>query len=193
MQGKTSRAAGIRGIHHVALTTDDLALTLDFYVEVLGFRVVRAMRLPAGMGTGPGNIGNPPFEQIRYYFLAADDDSAVSFFEIPKAAKPRSDRNAIGGMQQIAFAASPGMFETIQARLKNRDVAIIGPKEILPGLFTINFFDPHGVRVEVLTRPADGDEQQVLGSLHQKREDMLSELTSLVGAERAAAYLEQSR
>lgn len=179
----------VRGIHHVALTTDDLTVTLDFYVDVLGFRLVRAMRLPAGMAKGPGNIGNPPFERIRYYFFRAADDSAVSFFEIPKGQMPRSDRNAIGGMQQIAFAATPEGFEAIQARLKARKVPIIGPKEILPGLFTINFFDPHGVRVEVLTRPADGENQQVLASLDQNPEDRLAELASLVGPRRAAELL----
>src|SRR5689334_13803879 len=53
-----------RGVHHLALCTDDLKATIDFYVEVLGMPLVHAMKVPPGLGTGPGNRGNPPYEQV---------------------------------------------------------------------------------------------------------------------------------
>ena len=49
-----------RGIHHLALCTDDIKATIDFYVDVLGMPLANAMRVPPGLGTGPGNRGNPP-------------------------------------------------------------------------------------------------------------------------------------
>ena len=47
------------GVHHLALNTDDMKMTVDFYVGVLGMRLVHAMKVPPGVGTGPGNRGNP--------------------------------------------------------------------------------------------------------------------------------------
>jgi catechol 2,3-dioxygenase-like lactoylglutathione lyase family enzyme len=37
--------ATTRGVHHLALCTDDMKATIDFYVEVLGMHLVHA-RLP---------------------------------------------------------------------------------------------------------------------------------------------------
>src|SRR5271165_6442053 len=42
-----------RGVHHLALCTDDMKATIDFYVEVLGMPLVHAMKVPPGLGTGP--------------------------------------------------------------------------------------------------------------------------------------------
>ena len=58
-----------RGVHHLALCTDDMKATIDFYGEVLGMPLVHAMKVPPGLGTGPGNRGNPPYEQVRHYFF----------------------------------------------------------------------------------------------------------------------------
>ena len=43
--------------------------TIDFYVEVLGVPLVHAMKVPPGLGTGPRNRGNPPYEEVRHYFF----------------------------------------------------------------------------------------------------------------------------
>jgi catechol 2,3-dioxygenase-like lactoylglutathione lyase family enzyme len=61
-----------RGVHHLALCTDDMKATIDFYVEVLGMPLVHAMKVPAGFGTGPRNHGNLPCEQVRHYFFAGE-------------------------------------------------------------------------------------------------------------------------
>ena len=34
------------GVHHLALNTDDMKMTVDFYVGVLGMRLVHAMKVP---------------------------------------------------------------------------------------------------------------------------------------------------
>jgi hypothetical protein len=41
------------------------------------------------LGTGPGNRGNPPFENLRHYFFDAGGDSLLAFFEMPKGAGPQ--------------------------------------------------------------------------------------------------------
>jgi catechol 2,3-dioxygenase-like lactoylglutathione lyase family enzyme len=61
-----------RGVHHLALCTDDMKATIDFCVDVLGMPLVHAMKVPPGLGTGPANRGNPPYEQVkRTAFVAA--------------------------------------------------------------------------------------------------------------------------
>jgi catechol 2,3-dioxygenase-like lactoylglutathione lyase family enzyme len=40
-----------RGIHNLALCTDDMKATIDFYVDVLGMPLVHAMKVPPGLGT----------------------------------------------------------------------------------------------------------------------------------------------
>src|SRR4030081_47912 len=83
----TRTDANIRfyGVHHLALTTEDMKMTVDFYAGVLGMRLVHAMKWPPGLGTGPGNRGNPPFEEIRRYFFDMGRDGLLAFFEMPKA------------------------------------------------------------------------------------------------------------
>ena len=68
-----------RGIHHLALTTDDMKSTTDFYVNVLGMPLVHAMKVPEGVGTIE-NRGNPPYECIRHYFFDMGNDSLWAFF-----------------------------------------------------------------------------------------------------------------
>src|SRR5271157_534342 len=71
-------APTLRGVHHLALCTDDMKTTIDFYVDVLGMPLVHAMRVPPGLGTGPGNRGNPPYERVRHLTWAMTASSPSS-------------------------------------------------------------------------------------------------------------------
>jgi catechol 2,3-dioxygenase-like lactoylglutathione lyase family enzyme len=60
----------LRGIHHLALVTDDMRMTLDFYVRVLGMPIVHGLRTPSrppGASHAHGN-GAPPYANIPHYF-----------------------------------------------------------------------------------------------------------------------------
>ena len=46
-----------RGVHHLALCTDDMKATIDFYVEVLGMPLVHAMKVPPGLSAPLLNAG----------------------------------------------------------------------------------------------------------------------------------------
>ena len=121
------------GVHHLALNTDDMKMTVDFYVGVLGMRLVHAMRVPPGIGTGPGNRGNPPFEEIRHYFFDMGRDALLAFFEMPKGAKPKGDRNALGNMQHVSFAVSPQSQARIRRRLDANKIPYEGRWKSCPG------------------------------------------------------------
>src|SRR5689334_15097068 len=150
---RTTNSAGGKvrfyGVHHLALNTDDMKMTVDFYAGVLGMPLVHAMKVPPGLGTGPGNRGNPPFEEIRHYFFDMGRDGLLAFFEMPKGKKQRGDRNALGAMQHVSFAVSPESQKRICAQLKAANVPFDGPMEILPGIFSIYVFDPNDIRLEL--------------------------------------------
>jgi catechol 2,3-dioxygenase-like lactoylglutathione lyase family enzyme len=168
-----------RGIHHLALNTEDMRMTVDFYTKVVGMPLVHAMKVPAGLGTGAGNRGNPPYEEIRHYFFDMGNDSLLAFFEIPRGAEPKAKRDAIGGMQHVAFAVTPRNFAAIQKRLKNAGVAVDGPIDILPGLVSIYFIDPNGIRLEACCQPAAKEKPRVIRSVAQKRADARAELETV--------------
>ena len=174
-----------RGVHHLALCTDDMKATVDFYVDVLGMPLIHAMKVPPGLGTGPQNRGNPPYEAIRHYFFDMGNDSLLAFFEIPQGAEPRGNRNAIGAMQHCAFVVTPQRFKEIEDRLKRAGLEYIGPIPQLPGLVGIYLIDPNGIRLEFACQPADGEAQAVVECVKQTQEEAAHELATLPGASEA--------
>ena len=181
-----------RGVHHLALTTDDMKATTDFYVSVLGMPLVHAMKVPPGLGTGPKNRGNPPYEEIRHYFFDMGNDSLMAFFEIPKGAEPHANRNAVGGMQHVAISVTRARFEDILARLEANGIPNSGPIEQLPGMVGVYFLDPNGIRLEFACQPSQGDAQQTIGAVTQTKAQARAELESLpdADAEWVASLLE---
>jgi catechol 2,3-dioxygenase-like lactoylglutathione lyase family enzyme len=166
-----------RGVHHLALNTDDMKVTLDFYVRVLGMPLVHALKVAPGLGTGAGNRGNPPFENIRHYFLDAGGDSLLAFFEIPKGMKPKADRDAIGTMQHVSFAVSEKRFEDVVARLKKHNLSYLGPLDVGCGTWSVYFFDPNGIRLEFSHQREA--EPRVVERWQQTKSEALAELETL--------------
>jgi catechol 2,3-dioxygenase-like lactoylglutathione lyase family enzyme len=181
-QTRTDGKVRFFGVHHLALNTDDMKMTVDFYVGVLGMRLVHAMKVPPGLGTGPGNRGNPPFEEVRHYFFDMGRDGLLAFFEMPKGKKQQGDRNALGAMQHVSFAVSPDSQKRICEQLKAAKVAFDGPMEILPGIFSIYVFDPNDIRLEFSCQPSNGEgEPEIVPLVTQSKDEALRELKTLTG------------
>jgi len=168
-----------RGVHHLALNTDDMKKTIDFYVDVLGMPLVHALKVPAGLGTGPLNRGNPPYENLRHYFFDMGNDSLLAFFEIPKGKEPEGNRNAIAAMQHVSFAITEARFEAIREKLEGLGIEYLGPMEVLPGVYSMYFFDPNNIRLELSCQPADGTAPKVVRGCTQAAEAMRAELLTL--------------
>ena len=183
----SARAPRYYGVHHLALNTDDMKMTVDFYVGVLGMRLVHAMKVPPGVGTGPGNRGNPPFEEIRHYFFDMGRDGLLAFFEIPKGAKSKGDRDAIGTMQHVAFAVSPDTAARLHARLAERGIDCQLVEHAAGQKYSLYFYDPNGIRLELFWQPADGDEPRIIDAFTQTKVKALEELKTLTTDE---AWLE---
>ena len=168
-----------RGIHHLALNTDDMKMTIDFYVNVLGMPLVHALKVPPGLGVGPANRGNPPFENLRHYFFDAGGDTLVAFFEMPKGAKEPGDRDALAAMQHCSFTATQERFMQLADRLKDAGVPMIGPIPVGADTLSVYFFDPNGIRLEFSYQLDDGDDVRVVQRWTQTQDEALAELRSL--------------
>ncbi|HQX58531.1 MAG: VOC family protein [Rhodoferax sp.] len=168
-----------RGLHHLALNTDDMKMTIDFYAGVLGMPLVHALKVPPGLGTGPGNRGNPPFENLRHYFFDMGGDSLLAFFEMPRGAKGKGDRDALAAMQHCAFAVTEERFHQLCGRLKNAGVPLTGPIPVGAGTWSVYFFDPNGIRLEFSYQQGDGADVRVVARWTQTRDQALAELRSL--------------
>lgn len=170
-----------RGIHHLALCTTDMKATIEFYTDVLGMPLVHAMRVPPGLGTGPKNRGNPPYENVRHYFFDMGNDSLIAFFELPKDAEPPHNRNAIGAMQHCSFVVAAARFAEIEAHLARSAIPYIGPLPQAPGLVGIYFYDPNGIRLEFSCQPEYGESPGVIDWATQRRAEAVPELRTMDG------------
>jgi len=166
-----------RGVHHLALNTDDMKVTLDFYTRVLGMPLVHALKVPPGLGTGPANRGNPPFENLRHYFLDAGGDSLLAFFEMPKGATPKADRNATGTMQHVSFAVSEEKFSRVKGNVEKAGLPYLGPINVGCDTWSIYFYDPNGIRLE-FSHQKESD-PQVVKRWTQTKAEALEELRTL--------------
>lgn len=175
----------LRGIHHLALVTDDMKKTLDFYVRVLGMPIVHGLRTPVARGAH--GAGTPPYASIPHFFLDMGGDSLLAFFEYPKTA-PKVDRDALGAMQHVSFACGPKRHREILERLKANGTEITGGPlvSIPPAIVSFYFFDPNNIRLEVVCDPRNADEEdlQVIRSCRMDEAEMRAQLAD-IGGEKA--------
>lgn len=165
------RPLTLGGVDHLALNTDDMAATIDFYTRVLGMRLIGVARTLAEPGTG-----QPPHDNLRHYFFDMGNDSTIAFFEYPPGT-PAGDRDTLGTMQHVAFHVGRADFEAAQDRLRDHDVPFIGPVDRVVRL-SIYFYDNNGIRLELTTHP-EGDEFSTVDTLLMTREEAEQELATL--------------
>ena len=173
----------LRGIHHLALNTADMRMTLDFYVRVLGMPLVHGLRTPSRPpGAGPAHgIGTPPYQNIPHYFLDMGGDSLLAFFEYPKSVA-KAERDTLGAMQHVSFVCGPLRYRQMLARLKANGVAIAaGPLlTIPPAIHSFYFFDPNGIRLEIVC-DLEGEEEdlQVIRSCAMPEAELRAQLATV--------------
>jgi catechol 2,3-dioxygenase-like lactoylglutathione lyase family enzyme len=150
-----------RGINHLALVCRDMERTVDFYTNVLGMPLIKAIDLPFDMG--------------QHFFFDCGGGDSLAFFWFPNAPEPvpgvsvprgRPDQgeltSAIGSMNHVAFDVAPEHIEAYRERLiaagvecteiANHDESEYGiSKEVHPGVFvrSVYFQDPDGILLEL--------------------------------------------
>jgi len=190
MPAETSVPLGkplLRGIHHLALVTTNMRMTLDFYVRVLGMPLVHGLRTPSPPpGAAPAHgVGSPPYKNILHYFLDMGGDSLLAFFEYPKGVA-KTDRDTLGAMQHVSFVCGPKRYQEMLARLKANGVAVAaGPLlTIPPAIHSFYFFDPNGIRLEIVCDyGGDEEDPQVVRSCAMPEPELRAQLASICNDE----------
>jgi catechol 2,3-dioxygenase-like lactoylglutathione lyase family enzyme len=172
----------LRGIHHLALNTSDMRMTLDFYVRILGMPLVHGMRTPV---PPPGEMsthgeGTPPYKGIPHFFLDMGGDSLLAFFEYPKGVA-KADRDTIGAMQHVSFVCGPKRQREMLERLKDNGVKITaGPVMIIPpAIHSFYFLDPNGIRLEIVSDWSSTAEVALIRSCQMQDSEMRAQLASI--------------
>lgn len=177
----------LRGIHHLALVTDDMKATCDFYVRVMGMPLVHALTTggPDPNDGGPGLKhtevkGIPPFPNIPHVFFDMGGDSLLAFFEYPKGKMPLANRDGIAGMQHVSFVCGPKRYKEIEQRIRAAGIPVMGPIcTIPPAIHSFYFFDPIGIRLEIVSDLASDEENfKLIESVKQKDDDLRRELAT---------------
>ena len=138
----------MHGIHHLDLVVSDLERSLAFYRELLA---------PLGY-VRDGPIRGERGERVVYLGHIAEH-TAVGLREAQSDAHALPyDRYAVG-VHHVAFGATDrGMVEERAAWLRDRGAEIeSGPEEYdyIPGYYAVFFFDPDGIKLEIVHVPED--------------------------------------
>ncbi len=128
--------AAVHGIHHVTAIAGDPQENLDFYVGVLGLRLVKKSV----------NQDDPGTYHLFYADGAGSPGTDLTFFpwrNLPAA------RLGAGMPVEVSFAVPQGSLAYWQARLERLNVQA-GAVETRFGEPTLPFSDPHGLRLAIV-------------------------------------------
>lgn len=133
----------IVGMHHVTAVASDAQANLDFYVGVLGMRLVKRTV----------NFDDP--STYHFYFANSDGSpgSVLTFFPWSRV---KRGRRGSGEVQATAFAVGPGSLAWWAGRLSRLGVAVFEDAERL-GDRVLAFEDPDGMRIELVSSPDNSD------------------------------------
>ena len=166
----------LRNVDHLALNTTDMRKTIDFYCGVLEMRLAMAFRTPASLEKSR-LAGAPPFPSLRHYMFEMGDGGMLAFFEYPPDT-PKGNRDTDGTMQHVAFYADRASLHRLVQRLDEHGIGHTPPLYVGWRLYSVYFYDPNGIRLEV-TADLEHDDCPRAESLLQSEEDIRAELRTL--------------
>jgi glyoxalase family protein len=128
----------ILGLHHITLVSSNAQRTVDFYVKVLGQRLVKQTV----------NFDDPSAYHLYFGDTTGRPGTAITFFEWPHAGR---GRHGIGGTHHFAMrvADETGLLKW-KRRLTDLGVTVRGPYNRYY-FKSIYFRDPDGVNLEIAT------------------------------------------
>lgn len=139
--------APFAAVHHIALVTNNMKKTVDFYRDVLGAQIAMSHRMPAGDGR-------------RHYFITVAPNTVLAFFETPEAQLPPYQppiRAKTGrALDHIAFfVEDDAALEAWHTRLQGQ-VDNLSPINDLGLVRAFFFSDPNGIVLEVMAETEKG-------------------------------------
>ncbi len=131
----------VPGIHHVTAIASDPQANVDFYTEVLGIRLVKLTV----------NFDDPHSYHLYYGDGAGTPGTILTFFAWPGA--PRGWRGT-GQLTATAFSVPNGSLGYWKERLRKNGVSLEATSKRF-GEEAIPFYDPDGLRLELVANPKD--------------------------------------
>jgi catechol 2,3-dioxygenase-like lactoylglutathione lyase family enzyme len=127
-------------VDHIAINTEDMEATLQFYCGVLGMRLARTAITPDGR---------------RHYNVEIGGGNAFAIFD---GAKPAQEGTPQSLNHLALVVATAAEFDAAYERLQSHGVKVTGIIERSYGK-TFYFHDPNGIRlqIELQTREAEQD------------------------------------
>jgi catechol 2,3-dioxygenase-like lactoylglutathione lyase family enzyme len=127
-------ASTARGLHHVALLSSDVARTVHFYQEVLGFPLTEIFE-------------NRDYRGSNHFFFDIGNGNLLAFFDFPGLdLGPYAE--VLGGLHHLAISVEPDKWQQARRRLDDE-----GVEYLLESGTSIYFRDPDGARVELIADP----------------------------------------
>lgn len=121
----------VHGIHHVTAIAGDAQENLDFYVGVMGLRLVKRSV----------NQDAPDTYHLFYADGAGTPGTDITFFPWPRMAPLKA---GVGLTMEVSFAVPPGSLSYWKSRLASHGV-VTGTPEVRFGERILPFRDPHGL------------------------------------------------
>jgi len=135
--------ATVHGIHHVTAIAGDPQENLDFYVGVMGLRLVKKSVNQDATNT--------------YHFFYADavgtPGTDLTFFPWPDVGPGRA---GVGLAMEVSFSVLTGNLDYWKERLSTHGVAV-DATEVRFGERVLTFQDPHGLRLAIVETPLPRD------------------------------------
>lgn len=126
----------IPGIHHVTAICDDPQQNIDFYVGLLGLRMVKQTV----------NFDMPETYHLYYGDELGHPGTILTLFSWPDAPKGRRGAGQIG---TISFSVPPQSLDFWNERLARHNVLVGGPNTRFDER-VLSFFDPDGLALELV-------------------------------------------
>ena len=126
-------ATTARGVHHVALLSQDVERTIRFYQDLLGFPLTDLFE-------------NRDYPGSTHFFFDIGNGNALAFFDFPSL-DLGGYAEVLGGLHHLAISVPPDRWAELRVRL---DAAGVEMERIDSSLY---FRDPDGARVELISDP----------------------------------------
>ncbi len=143
--------SSIEGIHHVTAVASDAQANVDFYVGLLGLRLVKRTV----------NFDDPGTYHLYYGDEAGTPGSILTFFPWAHAARGNP---GVGQTSATAFSVPEGALGYWRDRLASRNVLAVEVGERLDRESVLTLFDPDGMKLELIAHPGAEDRAPWAGS-----------------------------
>ena len=135
LQPRASRpATSARGVHHVALISNDVQRTVDFYQGLLEFPLTEMFE-------------NRDYTGSTHFFFDIGNGNSLAFFDLP-GLDLGAYAEVLGGLHHLAISVAPDKWAHLKAKLDDRGI----PYAHISGS-SIYFSDPDGARLELISDP----------------------------------------